>query len=72
MGMWVMSSDSLIYTEQHSCINYFNPNDGLKDINFTGSGQLPDNRTGGERIRVRCVRGGGGPTGNVSGFVELF
>ena len=25
--------------------------------NFTGSGYLPDKRTGGGRIRVRCVRG---------------
>ena len=27
--------DSLNFSEQLSCINYFNPGYGLKDINFT-------------------------------------
>ena len=34
MGMWVMYSDSWYYSEQLLCINYFNPNYGLKDIKF--------------------------------------
>ena len=72
MGTWVMSLDSLYYFAQLLCINHFDPDDGLKDIDFTGSEQLPDSRTGSGRIHVRCVRGGGGTTDSVSGFVVFF
>ena len=58
MGMLVMYLDSLFYSEQLLCIKYINPDYGLKYINFTGSGQLLDSRTGGGWIHVRGVRGG--------------
>ena len=34
MEQWIPYLDSLNFSEQLSCINYFNPGYGLKDINL--------------------------------------
>ena len=72
MDMWVMYLDSWYYSEQLLCINHFNPNYGLKVIDLTGSGQLPDRRIRGGRCVFGMLEGGGGPTGSVSGFDVFF
>ena len=40
MGMWIAYSCSLYFSEQLSCIKYFHPTYGLKDIDFQSFNQF--------------------------------
>ena len=39
-GVWIAYSYSLYFSDQLSCINYFNPTYGLKDIEFQSFNQI--------------------------------
>ena len=56
--MQVMFLDSLFYSEQLLCFNYFNTTYGIKDIDFTGSRTITGqpNRRGTDPCSV-CWRG---------------